>query len=132
MKPCQTPSQKPGVSGVCATVSAACRAQALSSSKVPERAASRAPARPEGICAKRRALLRNRLPFPIILGANPFRRRASMFEKWRIKEHMDVADCDGRHVGTVDEIEDNRIKLTRSDSADGSHHYVDIDSVDRI
>lgn len=55
-----------------------------------------------------------------------------MFEKWRIKEHMDVADSTGRHIGTVDEIEDNQIKLTRSDSSDGSHHYVDIDSVDRI
>lgn len=55
-----------------------------------------------------------------------------MFEKWRIKEHMDVADSNGRHVGTVDEIEDNRIKLTRSDSSDGAHHYVDIDAVESI
>jgi hypothetical protein len=55
-----------------------------------------------------------------------------MFEKWRIKEHMDVTDSTGRHVGTVDEIEDNRIKLTRSDSSDGSHHYIDIDSVESI
>ncbi len=55
-----------------------------------------------------------------------------MFEKWRIKEHMDVADSTGRHVGTVDEIEGDRIKLTRSDSSDGSHHYIDIDSVESI
>ena len=55
-----------------------------------------------------------------------------MFEKWRIKEHMEVADSTGQHVGTVDEIEDNRIKLTRSDAPDGTHHYVDIDSVERI
>jgi len=55
-----------------------------------------------------------------------------MFEKWRIKEHMDVADSTGRHVGTVDEIEDNRIKLTRSDSSDGSHHYIDLDAVESI
>jgi hypothetical protein len=55
-----------------------------------------------------------------------------MFEKWRIKEHMEVADSTGQHVGTVDEIEDNRIKLTRSDASDGIHHYVDIDMVERI
>ena len=55
-----------------------------------------------------------------------------MFEKWRIKEHMDVADSTGRHVGTVDSVDDGRIKLTRSDSSDGSHHYVDIDSVESI
>lgn len=55
-----------------------------------------------------------------------------MFEKWRIKEHMDVADSTGRHVGTVDSLDDNRIKLTRSDSSDGSHHYVDIDSVETV
>ena len=55
-----------------------------------------------------------------------------MFEKWRIKEHMEVADSTGQHVGTVDEIEDDRIKLTRSDASDGTHHFVDIDSVERI
>lgn len=55
-----------------------------------------------------------------------------MFEKWRIKEHMAVTDSTGRHIGTVDEIEDNRIKLTRSDSSDGSHHYVDLDSVESV
>jgi hypothetical protein len=55
-----------------------------------------------------------------------------MFEKWRIKEHMDVADSTGRHVGTVDSVDDSRIKLTRSDSSDGAHHYVDIDSVETI
>ncbi len=55
-----------------------------------------------------------------------------MFEKWRIKEHMEVCDSAGRHIGTVDETQDDRIKLTRSDSSDGSHHFVDWDTVDRI
>ena len=55
-----------------------------------------------------------------------------MFEKWRIKEHMEVTDSTGRHLGTVDEIEGDTIKLTRSDSADGQHHYVEIDHVDSI
>ncbi|BBC71913.1 conserved hypothetical protein [Altererythrobacter sp. B11] len=55
-----------------------------------------------------------------------------MFEKLRIKEHMEVADANGQHIATVDEVEDERIKLTRSDSGDGSHHYIPLDAVDRI
>ncbi|WP_347301888.1 DUF2171 domain-containing protein [Croceibacterium sp. TMG7-5b_MA50] len=55
-----------------------------------------------------------------------------MFEKLRIKEHMEVTDANGRHVGTVDHVEDERIKLTRSDSDDNMHHYLPLDAVDRI
>jgi len=55
-----------------------------------------------------------------------------MFEKWRLKEHMEIADSQGRHVGTVDSVDGDRIKLTRSDSGDGRHHYLDVDCVDRI
>jgi len=55
-----------------------------------------------------------------------------MFEKLRIKEHMEVADCTGQHVGTVDEVDGDRIKLTRSDSSNRSHHYVAIDQVEKI
>ena len=46
-----------------------------------------------------------------------------------IKEHMEVIGADGVHVGTVDKVESNRIKLTRKDSGEGSHkghhHYID-------
>lgn len=55
-----------------------------------------------------------------------------MFEKLRIREHMEVTTSSGQHVGTVDEIVDDQIKLTRSDSSDGAHHYLSLDSVDRI
>ncbi len=55
-----------------------------------------------------------------------------MLEKLRIKEHMEVADANGTHVGTVDEVEDERIKLTRSDSSDNMHHYLPLDAVDKI
>ena len=55
-----------------------------------------------------------------------------MFEKLRIKEHMEVTDNAGQHVGTVDEVEDERIKLTRTDSNDGAHHYIALDQVDKI
>lgn len=45
-----------------------------------------------------------------------------------IKEHMEVIGADGVHVGTVDGIEGDRIKLTKRDSGMGSHeghhHYI--------
>jgi hypothetical protein len=46
-----------------------------------------------------------------------------------IKEHMEVIGADGAHVGTVDKVEGQRIKLTKKDSGEGSHkghhHYID-------
>ena len=39
-----------------------------------------------------------------------------------IKEHMEVIGADGVHVGTVDHIDGDRIKLTKKDSGEGSHH----------
>lgn len=46
-----------------------------------------------------------------------------------IKQHMEVIGADGVHIGTVDRVEDNRIKLTRADSGEGSHrghhHYIE-------
>jgi hypothetical protein len=46
----------------------------------------------------------------------------------QIKEHMEVIGADGAHVGTVDHLEGNRIKLTKKDSGEGSHeghhHYI--------
>ena len=45
-----------------------------------------------------------------------------------IREHMEVIGADGVHVGTVDRIEGDRIKLAKKDSGQGSHeghhHYV--------
>jgi len=47
-----------------------------------------------------------------------------------IKEHAEVIGADGVHVGTVDRVEGDRIKLTKKDSGEGSHeghhHYISI------
>jgi hypothetical protein len=42
-----------------------------------------------------------------------------------IREHMEVIGADGVHIGTVDRVEDNRIKLIRADSGIGheEHHH---------
>ena len=44
-----------------------------------------------------------------------------------IREHMEVIGADGVHLGTVDRVEGDRIKLIRADSGIGHeehHHYV--------
>lgn len=44
-----------------------------------------------------------------------------------IREHMNVIGADGAHLGTVDRIEGNRIKLIRADSGVAHHehhHYI--------
>jgi len=43
-----------------------------------------------------------------------------------IKEHMEVIGADGVHLGTVDKVEGDRIKLTRADSGSHAdhHHYI--------
>ena len=51
----------------------------------------------------------------------------------QIHEHMKVIGADGQHVGTVDNVEGNRIKLTKSDpTSGGEHRYVEFDQVDEI
>lgn len=42
----------------------------------------------------------------------------------QIQPHMDVIGADGVHLGTVDRVEANRIKLTKADSGShGDHHH---------
>lgn len=55
-----------------------------------------------------------------------------MADSSRIRKHMEVRSADGSHLGTVDGVDGDRIKLTRNDSADGEHHYVDLASVERV
>jgi hypothetical protein len=50
-----------------------------------------------------------------------------------IEEHMEIIGADGVHVGIVDKVEGNRIKLTRNDpdhgnmaGHEGHHHYLDL------
>ncbi|HZH46614.1 MAG TPA: DUF2171 domain-containing protein [Roseococcus sp.] len=41
----------------------------------------------------------------------------------QIQEHMEVVGSCGHHVGTVDKVEGDRIKLTKNDDPDGGHHH---------
>jgi hypothetical protein len=50
-----------------------------------------------------------------------------------IKEHMEVVGSDGKHVGTVDHMEGNKLKLTKSDpSAGGVHHFLAVDQIGHV
>ena len=42
----------------------------------------------------------------------------------QIREHMEIIGADGVHIGTVDHVEGDRIKMTRADSGShGDHHH---------
>jgi len=51
-----------------------------------------------------------------------------MVDLSQIQEHAEVIGADGVHVGTVDHMQGDRIKLTKADSGEGSHeghhHYI--------
>ena len=58
-----------------------------------------------------------------------------MVDLSQIREHMEVIGADGVHVGTVDHVQGDRLKLTKNDSPgaavegqegahSGHHHYI--------
>lgn len=56
-----------------------------------------------------------------------------MVDASQIREHMEVKGSDGKHVGTVDHMENGRIKLAKSDPASGGQHrYLDLSLVDQV
>jgi hypothetical protein len=65
----------------------------------------------------------------ILQSTNSDTRRRDM-TKSRIKKNMEVIGADGVHIGTVDRIIADRIRLTKNDSGGGRHkghhHYVDL------
>ena len=56
-----------------------------------------------------------------------------MVNQSEIKDHAQVMASCGTHVGTVDHLDGNRIKLARNDSeSGGKHHYIPLEWVDKI
>ena len=61
-----------------------------------------------------------------------------MVDTSQIQEHAEVIGADGVHVGTVDKVEGDRIKLTKKDSGaqiegadgqgshEGHHHFISL------
>ncbi len=50
----------------------------------------------------------------------------------QVREDMTVTGPDGEDCGRVDGVEDGMIKLTRNDSADGQHHYLEAGLIEEI
>jgi hypothetical protein len=47
-------------------------------------------------------------------------------------EHLQVKDVNGEHVGTVDHLQDGKLKLTKTDSTDGQHHFIELSQVESM
>jgi len=47
-------------------------------------------------------------------------------------EHLQVKDVNGEHVGTVDHLEGDQLKLTKTDSPDGQHHFLSLSQVESM
>jgi hypothetical protein len=64
---------------------------------------------------------------------NPIELETLMADAKSIKEHMEIIGADGVHIGTVDKVEGDRIKLTKKDSGEGAHqghhHYLSLSLV---
>jgi len=62
--------------------------------------------------------------------------RGKQMSNTGIKEHMEVIGADGVHVGTVDHVENGKIKLTKADSGEGRHqghhHFIDLGLVAEV
>lgn len=56
-----------------------------------------------------------------------------MVNKSEIKDHTPVVASCGTHVGVVDHLDGERIKLSKSDpESGGKHHYIPLEWVDKI
>jgi hypothetical protein len=56
-----------------------------------------------------------------------------MINASQIKEHMEIKGWDGQHIGTVDRVEGDRIKLAKADpQSGGKHHYMDLAAVKEV
>lgn len=50
-----------------------------------------------------------------------------------IREHMEVIASCGKHVGEVDHVDGNTIKMTKNDpAAGGKHHFIPTEWVERV
>lgn len=59
-----------------------------------------------------------------------------MIDAAKIRERMEVIGADGVHVGTVDKVDGDRIKLTKRDSGEGAHrghhHFIPLSLVAEV
>ena len=67
----------------------------------------------------------NRTKFHSEFGAWRTQRQGQRDQMAQAKEHQEVVGSDGKHIGTVDHVRDDRILLTKNDQdAGGRHHSI--------
>jgi hypothetical protein len=50
----------------------------------------------------------------------------------QIKQHMEIVGNDGGRVGTVDRVEDDELKLSKTDAPDRLHHFLPLANVEYV
>jgi hypothetical protein len=88
---------------------------------VKSRGETTSPARDGSLAARR-----NPDAEPAVQDDEPDKGDTVMADLTGIREHMEVIGADGVHIGTVDHVDGDRIKLTKKDSGSHSdhHHYI--------
>ncbi len=66
--------------------------------------------------------------FTIVETMQSIERSITMIDASQVKENMEVKGSDGKHVGTVDHVEGNRVRL----ASGGMLHDIDLALVDKI
>ena len=66
------------------------------------------------------------------LRASMSEKEIAMFTAQHIKHGMTVDDTHGLHIGTVDQVRDYVVALTREGFADGLHHFIPLAAVRSI
>jgi hypothetical protein len=55
-----------------------------------------------------------------------------MIRPEQIREHMQVVGNDGELIGTVDRIDGDELRLTKSGAPDGRHHFLPLATVEAV
>jgi hypothetical protein len=55
-----------------------------------------------------------------------------MIQAEQIKTHMQVVGNDGEIVGMVDSIDGDELRLTKSGTPDGKHHFLPLETVEFV
>jgi hypothetical protein len=50
----------------------------------------------------------------------------------QIKERMEIVGNDGKHVGIVDRVENDELRLSKTDAPDRLHHFLPLANVEYV
>jgi hypothetical protein len=50
----------------------------------------------------------------------------------QIKQHMEIVGNDGQHVGIVDRVEHDELRISKTDPPDRLHHFLPLANVEYV